>query len=131
MEGRRYTAGLMSPGPPRECGGPDSLYVRSEPLAEGTAEGAELGVAQQECDLGEGDVRLRDVAERQLAAGAAHEVVEADVEVAQPAVQSPAAHAELGRDLADAGVAGIEMLFDLLPDHADQVVAAGSALAPA
>src|SRR5262249_12974191 len=47
------------------------------------------------------------------------------------AVQRPAAHAELGGDLLDAGIAGVEMQLDLLPDDADEIVAAGAALAAA
>src|SRR5215470_525416 len=74
----------------------------ARPLPEGAAEGAELRVAEQERDLGQGNVRLRDIAQRQLAPGAAHEVVEADVEIAQAAVERPAAHTEFGGDLLDA-----------------------------
>src|SRR5215469_1221975 len=97
------------------------------PAPEGMAEGAELGIAQQEGDLGEAEIGIPEISEGQIMAKLVQDLGEAHPKLAEPPGQSPDAHPELmGDDLRLRFAPGKELGDDPL----DPIPQIGRALLP-
>ena len=60
------------------------------PLAEGAAEGADLGIAEQEGDVADRQMRLTQIQAGEIAADPVHQIGERDAVVAEAPLQGPA-----------------------------------------
>ena len=87
-------------------------WCLSGPAPAGGAEGALAGVAEQERDLGQRQVRLVQIPEGQLMPQAVDNIRKAHVEIAKPSGKGALAQAQIGRHDLVACPAGGEQLDD-------------------
>src|SRR5262249_34462464 len=89
--------------------------ARPGPAPEGPAEGTQLGVPDQEGDVGQAGAAVRDVAEGQLAANVLDERLERDALLAEPALERAHAPPEPPRHAFDPETAVADRARDRAP----------------
>jgi len=92
------------------------------------AEGAELGISQQEGDLREAEIGIPEISEGKIMAKLVQDLREAHAQIAEPPGQSAHAHPELVDD--DLGL-GFSSAKELRDDRLDPMLQIGRAVLPA